>query len=341
MILVTGGTGFLGSHLLEALVRSGKEVRATYRRRILNYVDLDIAKDIDWVEGDVLDVVSLERAMEGVDRVFHCAGMVSYDPRDNDRMHTVNVNGTSNIVNTCIANKINKLVYVSSVAAIGRNISGEMKDENCQWEEGNHNTAYGITKHEAEMEVWRGIAEGLDAVIVNPSLLIGHSRGWDDESARLIKNIYEGFPWYTKGETGFVNVRDVAKAMVQLMDSDIRSERFILNGENWPYKRLFETINHYFEKGTRLKYAAPWMESIIIYMEKVRSKRKDRKPWITRDLAKVANFRVFYDNSKIKQFLPEFEFTPIEKTIEETCKAYLKFISSKAEKDESALAVSH
>lgn len=338
MILVTGGTGFLGSHLLESLVRSGKEVRAVYRRRILNYVDLEIAKDIDWIQGDILDVVFVEKAMEDVDQVFHCAGLVSYNPVDNGQMHSVNVDGTANIVNTCIANNVRKLVYVSSVAAIGRNVSGEIKNESCPWEEGHHNTAYGVTKHEAEMEVWRGIGEGLKAVIVNPSLLLGHSRGWIDESARLIKNIYEGFSWYTKGETGFVNVKDVAKAMMELMDSDILSERFILNGENWPYKRLFETINHYFEKDTTLKYAAPWMESVIIFMEKMRSKRKDKKPWITRDLAKVANFKVYYDNSKIKQFLPGFEFTSIDKTLEETCKAYLKFIAEQKEKETTVLS---
>lgn len=341
MILVTGGTGFLGSHLLETLVHSGKEVRAVYRGKILNYVDLEIAKDIDWAQGDILDVVFLEKAMEGVDQVFHCAGLVSYNPADNARMHAVNVDGTANIVNACIANNVRKLVYVSSVAAIGRNASGEMKNESCPWEEGHHNTAYGITKHEAEMEVWRGIGEGLKAVIVNPSLLLGHSRGWEDESARLIKNVYGGFPWYTKGETGFVNVNDVAKAMVGLMESDIKSERFILNGENWPYKRLFETINHYFGKDTKLKYAAPWMESTIIYFEKLRSKRKNGKPWITRDLTKIANFKVYYDNSKVKQFLPGFEFTPIDKTIEETCKAYLKFISEKEEKEKSKVTLSH
>ncbi|MGH2643952.1 MAG: NAD-dependent epimerase/dehydratase family protein, partial [Chitinophagaceae bacterium] len=298
MILVTGGTGFLGSHLLETLVRSGKEVRAIYRRRILNYVDLEIAKDIDWVPGDILDVVSIEKAMKGVDQIFHCAGFVSYYSGDNIKMHAVNVDGTANIVNACIDKSIKKLVYVSSVAAIGRNASGQMKDENCQWEDGKHNTAYGITKHEAEIEVWRGIGEGLKAVIVNPSLLLGHSRGWADESARVIKNLYNGFSWYTKGETGFVNVKDVAKAMVELMDSNITSERFILNGENWSYKRLFETINHYFDKGTKLKYAAPWMESMIVYFEKVRSKRRNTKPWVTHDLAKIANFKVYYDNSK-------------------------------------------
>jgi hypothetical protein len=125
------------------------------------------------------------------------------------------------------------------------------------------------------------------------------------------------------------------------MERNIRSERFILNGENWSYRRLFETINHYFGKDTKLKYAAPWMGSAIIHIEKLRSKRKNRKPWITRDLAKVANFKVYYENSKIKQFLPEFEFTSIDKTIEETCSAYLKFISEKEGKEKNKVSLSH
>lgn len=332
MILVIGGTGFLGSHLLEELVNSGKEVRCTHRLRILNYVDVEIAKEIDWIPADVLDVVSLENAMEGCDQVYNCAGFVRFDVREKEKLQAVNVTGAANVVNACLTKRIKKLVHVSSVAAIGRGAESGMKDESCKWEDGAFNTSYGISKHEGEMEVWRGIGEGLNAVIVNPSLLIGHSGEWTDESSRLIRKIHDGFKWYSSGVNGFVNVQDVAKAMMLLMDSNISGERFILAGENWSYRKLFETINIHFGKKTdHLKLATPWIQRIILLMEKLRGRKDGREAWITSDLVKIANNKVYYDNSKIKKFFPGFEFTSIDQTIAGACAAYLKYLEKKSE----------
>jgi nucleoside-diphosphate-sugar epimerase len=336
MILVTGGTGFLGSRLLQELVGSGKEVRCLYRKSILKNVPVETAKYIDWQEADLLDVVSLEEVLSGVDRVYHCAGVVSFDPGNRKEMQAVNVTGTTNLVNACIAKGVDKLVHVSSVAALGRAAGRTAIDESCRWEDSRNNTAYALTKHLGEMEVWRGIGEGLKAVIVNPSILIGSSQSWDDASAGLIRNVYDEFPWYTKGVNGFVNVQDVTRAMVVLMEGDVTAERFILNGNNWSYQQLFATIHHHLGKENRQKYAAPWMGEIIWRLERLQSLMTRRPPRVTREMAKTARLKVYYDHSKIKRFLPGFEFTSLEKTIAETCSAFLQYKEKQNRQDESA-----
>jgi nucleoside-diphosphate-sugar epimerase len=337
MILVTGGTGFLGSHLLQTLTGSGRVIRCIYRKSI----PPTTIKCIDWRQADLLDVASIEDALEGVDQVFHCAGVVSFNPADRKRMYAVNIAGTANLVNACITNKISRLVHVSSVAALGRSGPDKIIDESCQWEDSRHNTAYARTKHEGEIEVWRGIGEGLDAVIVNPSILIGPSASWNDASATLIKNNYEGFPWYTKGVNGFVGVQDVARALIRLMESDIHAERFILNGDNWSYQRLFSVINHYLGKKTIQKYAAPWMGELIWRIEKIRSSITGKPPKVTHDMARTASLKVYYDNSKIKRFLPGFEFTPLENTIADTCRAFLQYITLQQGKEASSHSSHH
>lgn len=331
MILVTGGTGFLGSHLLQTLVRSGKEVRCIYRRRILDYVPLETTKYIDWQEADLLDVVSLDRVMDGIDLVYHCAGIVSFDPKDNKAMRAVNIKGTANLVNACIQHRIRKLVHVSSVAALGRNIPGRMIDETSQWEENNHNTEYASTKHEGEIEVWRAAGEGLNTVIVNPSILIGPSPCWEDASAKLIRNSYHGFRWYTRGVNGFVNVTDVTRAMMQLMVSPASGERFILNGDNWSYQEFFAAVHKNLGMTKPLKFAAPWMGELLWRMEKIVSTLSKRSPKITRDMAKTASLKIYYDSGKIKRMLPGFEFTPLDQTIAETCEAFLRFKKTPAD----------
>jgi nucleoside-diphosphate-sugar epimerase len=328
MILVTGGTGHLGSHLLQTLVASGKVIRCTYRKRILQYVPLEAAKHIDWHEADLLDVTSLDQALEGVDQVYHCAGMVSFQKGDKQRMMEVNVRGTGNLINACLAHGIKKLVHVSSVAALGRPAPEAHIDENSSWEDSRHNSAYGLSKYHGELEVWRGIGEGLNAVIVNPSIFIGPSRGWDDASARLVRNSYEGFPWYTRGVNAFVNVKDVARVMVRLMDSPFHSERFIVSAENWSYQQFFSAVHKYLGTGVSLKYAAPWMGELIWRLSALSGWVTKKKPRITKEMARTASLKVYYDNRKIKEALPDFNFTPLEQTIEETCRAFLKHMQS-------------
>lgn len=328
MILVTGGTGFLGSHLLRTLVSAGQEVRCIYRKRIQQNVPLEVARYVDWQPADLLDVVSLDEAMEGVDRVYHCAGMVSFDPGDRDALQAVNIKGTANLVNACLEHGIKKLVHVSSVAALGRVIPGKKIDETFHWEDSRHNTGYAVTKYRGEMEVWRGIGEGLRAVIVNPTILIGPSPSWEDASAKLIKNSYEGFRWYTRGVNGFVDVEDVARAMMALMESDVSGERFIVNADNWSYEDFFKAIHRHLQSARSLKFAAPWMGEILWRVEMLRGRLSGHAPKLTRDMAKTARIKVYYDPAKLLRFLPGFSFRPLEKTISDTCRAFLAYHAS-------------
>jgi nucleoside-diphosphate-sugar epimerase len=241
-VLVTGGTGFIGAYILKELVEKGYSVRAIRRSNKLPFfISLDILSKVEWVNSDVLDVISLNEAMQGVDAVIHSAALVSFDKRERKQMYNTNVDGTANIVNLSLENGIRKLVHISSISALGRTATGEKVNEEKKWAESKLNSHYGISKNKAEMEVWRGMGEGLDAVIINPSTVLGFGN-WHDSSCAIFKNSYKGFPWYTKGVNGFVAVEDVAKIAVLLMESNIIEERFIINHENWEFKKLFDAI---------------------------------------------------------------------------------------------------
>lgn len=216
------------------------------------------------------------------------------------------------------------MVHVSSVAAIGRPSSGSVIDENCKWEDHPNNSVYALSKYLGEMEVWRGIGEGLPAVIVNPSVILGGSENWDEGSSSLVKNAYKEFPWYTRGVNGFVDVRDVVKAMVMLMDSDITGERFILNGDNWAYRDLFTTMAHYLHKKPPFREAAPWMGNLVWRIEKLKSMFSGKAPLLTRETARTAQLRVYYENNKILEYLPGFQFTPMKETLCHACNAFLQ-----------------
>lgn len=314
-IFVTGGTGLVGKELILQLLEQGYHVRALYHKTPvdINHPLLEI------IRGDVLDVVLLEEAMKDITHVFHCAAIVSYDPSDKYRLLKMNVEGTANIVNACIDAGIQKLVHVSSVAAIGRIRKDESVNETMQWSEKTNNSAYGKSKYYSEMEVWRGIGEGLNAVIVNPSLILG-GNDWSTGSSAIFKSAYEEFAWYSEGISGFVDVKDVARAMILLMNSEITAERFILSGENCSYREIFTTIANCFGKKPPRKKVTPFLAALVWRMEKWKGKLRGEKPLLTKESATTSLAKVRYDHSKILEFLPGFSFTPIRDTIERTCK---------------------
>ena len=323
MILITGATGFLGSHLLQALLDRGEQVRCLYRREKQAGLSAADQDRVEWVPGDVLDVVSLEQAMQGVDRVYHCAWVVSFRPGDRAMMYQINVEGVANVVNACLGKNL-RLLHVSSVAALGRARPGAPIDEQCSWEESPNNSAYARSKYEGEMEVWRGMGEELDAVIVNPSIILGPPRGPVSGSLSLISNVYDGFRWYTRGVNGFVDVRDVVRAMIMLMDSGIREERFILSGDNWSYERLLTTIARYLQVPPPSRHAAPWMGELVWRLEAVKCWLSRRQPLLTRETARTARLQVRYDSSKILRSLHGFAFTPMEDTLRFACEGFLR-----------------
>lgn len=323
MILVTGGTGLLGSKLLRALLSKGHKVRAICRKSSRFTLLDDIREQIEWIEADVLDVPSLEKAMEGIEKVYHCAALVSFNPSKREAMYRINIEGTANVVNVALASNVNKLVHVSSIAALGRVKDGAQIDENTKWEDSKDNSHYSITKYRSEQEVWRGMAEGLNAVIVNPAVILGEGN-WKTDSSAFISNVYKGMPFYPIGCNGFVDAEDVVDAMIYLMDQDISDERFILSVENIFYKDLFFMIANVFGKKKPSVALNLFLGSVIWRLVALFSFFSGKTPVITKETVNTISKKYFYNNEKIKK--NGFEFKPIKATIERCCRAYLKQI---------------
>ncbi|NWJ52895.1 MAG: NAD-dependent epimerase/dehydratase family protein [Bacteroidetes bacterium] len=331
MIFVTGGTGLLGAYLLLELTQKDQEIRALKRSgssiKIVenvfktNHADPNrLLKKISWVDGDIMDIFSLENALTGIDYVYHCAALVSFDPKDIDRMMQINIEGTANVVNTCLQKGVKKLCHVSSIAALGRDELGGETTEKTNWKSSRQNSNYAISKYGGEREVWRGIEEGLKAVIVNPSIIIGMG---DPEkgSSKLISTI-DGFSkFYSNGINGFVDVRDVADSMITLMESDIENERFIVNGGNFSYRTLFELIALHLNKPKPL-YAIP---NIVLAtwwrIEKLRSLISDSTPIITKETARTSKHQHYYSGKKLTE-KTGFNYRSFEETISEACRIY-------------------
>jgi dihydroflavonol-4-reductase len=323
MVLVTGGTGFLGAYIIKRLIEKGYAVRAIRRsNKLPAFIPAEILNKAEWIEGDVLDVVSLENAMEGVDTVIHSAAIVSFTKKGQTQMHKVNVEGTANVVNIALEKNIRRVVHISSVAALGRKADGGHVNEEKKWEESKINTRYAKSKYKAELEVWRGISEGLNAVILNPSMILGYG-DWNTGSPAIFKKVYKEFKWYPPGINGFVDVEDVAAATVLLMESDISEERFIINGDNWPLKKLMDTMATSFGKKKPIRQTTPFLLSLAWRAEKLKSIFTGNKPLLTKESAKVADSKTYFDNAKFLKTFPQFSFTPLEQTIQRACEKYL------------------
>jgi dihydroflavonol-4-reductase len=320
MILVTGGAGLVGNELIKQLLAQGKTVKAIYNKSPLAFKNYSTLISVPC---DILDVYALEDAMQGVTEVYHCAAIVSFAPKDENKLYKINVEGTANVVNACLNAGVRKLVHVSSVAALGRIRVGEMINETMQWTSETSNSKYGHSKYLAEIEVWRGVAEGLNAVVINPVIILG-AGNWNEGSSKLFKSVYEGFPWFTTGTSGFVGVQDVASAMIQLMQSDITAEKFIISAENTTYQSILNMIAKGFNKKAPSKKVTPFLAAITWRLEAIKSKFTGSSPLITKETAATSLAQVKFDNSKLLKFLPEFRYCSLEETISDTCKALLQ-----------------
>jgi dihydroflavonol-4-reductase len=321
-VLITGGTGFLGAYTIRELILQGFAVRAIRRSTTLPFfIPADILQQVEWMEGDILDIVSLEEAMEGVDTVIHAAAKVSFDPKERKELFHVNIEGTANVVNIALEKNIRRFVHISSVAALGRTANGDTVTEEKKWQESKLNTQYAISKYYAEREVWRGMGEGLNVVILNPSTILGYG-DWNSSSCAIFKNSYREFPWYTTGVNGFVDVADVAKVAVLLMQQEISAERFIVSADNWSFQQLLNTIAEGFHKKLPTKEASPFMGEVAWRMEKLKSRFSGRKPLLTRQSARVAQSKTYFQHNKLLKALPGFSFTPLAQSIERACEQY-------------------
>ncbi len=329
MILVTGGTGLVGSHLLFQLTKKGQNVRATYRRfstienvkTVFSYYTKDVAlfERIEWIEAPLNDIGKLSEAFVGISKVYHCAACISFDPSDYRLLRNTNIKGTANVVNLCVKYQIQKLCYVSTIATLG--FDSETISEEMHWQGNRNQNVYAISKYGAEMEVWRGTQEGVPAVIVNPGVIIGPGC-WNSGSGLLFKLAQKEQPYFTNGVTGFVAVRDVTTAMIELMQSDHRNERFILVSENKSYLEIMTTIATNLKVKPPSKLASKTKLEWAWRLDWMASKFFRRRRRLTKPLALTLNTVYRYDNSKIKSALDGFEFQPISESLSATCQIF-------------------
>ncbi len=323
MILVTGGTGLVGSRLLYDLTSRGKQVRVLKRstsnldavRRVFSYYSNspgELLYRIEWVDGDILDIDSLMEAMHNISQVYHTAAMVSFDPDDREKIVRNNVNGTRNIINACLARSVNKLCHVSSTAALGPSDPNGFINEKSIWTPERSNSTYSISKYKSELEVWRGIEEGLQIIIVNPSIILGPGF-WDRGSSLMFSSVYRGLKFYTNGVTGFVSVEDVSMAMMALMKSHYSGERFVLSSENLSYRDVFNMIAESLGKKPPAIEATTLLGNLACRLDALKGIFGGKRI-ITKEAVLAGHRKVYFSNEK---FCNTFhaEFQPIHDTI--------------------------
>jgi nucleoside-diphosphate-sugar epimerase len=332
MILVTGGTGLVGAHLLLQLTANETEIRAIYRnekniRKTQSLFQL-YGKEaqfhkIQWLEGDIIDVPSLEKAFQGVTHVYHCAALISYNPKDENKLRKTNIEGTANIVNFCIDYKVSKLCHVSSIAALGDLKPNETTiTEETEWNPEHYHSDYAISKYGAEMEIWRGQQEGLNVVIVNPGVIFG-AGFWQQGSGMFFSAVQKGFPFYTNGTTGYVSATDVASVMIQLMNSNISGERFSVIAENQSFKDIIFLIAEKLGAKKPKIEAKPWMLAVGWRLDWLSATFFNTKRRLSKYSTRSLLSSDTISNTKIKNAL-NFEFQRIESVITEVVHLHQK-----------------
>ncbi|MFN8207230.1 MAG: NAD-dependent epimerase/dehydratase family protein [Bacteroidales bacterium] len=333
MIFVTGGTGLVGSHLLYALTSRGTRVRALYRSgntipqvaRTFGYYTektKDLLDRIEWVEGELIDLRDNPEYLDGVDEFYHCAAMVSFESRNRKLMLQNNIEGTASVVNACLARGGIRLCFVSSVAALGSSIEGEMVEESHLWKPSEGHSAYSISKFHSEMEVWRGMSEGLEAFIVNPSIILGPGN-WSKGSSVLFQTFYKGMRFYTTGVTGYVDVRDVTGCMIRLMEQKTTGERYILNSENLSYREIFTLLSRAFGKRDPDIPVGRILGMMAVFGTGLLALFTGKPATITRETLRSSRHVTYYSNRKILE-KTNCTFRPVAQSVNEIASLFLR-----------------
>ena len=330
MIFLTGGTGLVGAHILLRLTESGQKIKALKRKRssltvikniFSHYKKTDLLQSIEWIEGDLLDLFSLQEGIKGCNTVIHCAAIVSFNPRDFKKMMKINIEGTANIANICLENNIDKLAYISSIATLNDD-KNHIRTEDSFWKESKSNSLYAKSKYLSEQEVWRGIEEGLNSIIVNPSVILGPG-DWTKGSSQMFEKVWRGLKFYSSGSTGYIDVVDVAKCVVKLLEKEIINERFILNAENIKYRDIFDSIAVNLNKPKPHIKVSPLIKEIAWRIEWLKSFITNKSPLITKETANTAMKNKSFSNQKIIKAL-DYKFIPIEESIKHYSQWFLE-----------------
>ena len=326
-VFVTGATGFIGSHIARTYLANGHPVSVLHREGSGYGMLADVADRVTWHMGDILDIPSLEAAIAPNTDVIHAAAIVSFVPKDRNQMEKVNVEGTANVVNVCLKAGVRKLGYVSSVASLGKPVAKEEEvgepaliTEDQKWEESPMNSNYAKTKYRAELEVWRGVAEGLNVVMVNPTVALG-AGDWTRSSLQLIKYVYDERPFYTDGLVNYVDVLDVAESLYRLMESEVTAERYILNGGTISYRTLLEKIAIAIGKRPPTVRVPPLLTRALWPIEAVRSWLTGRASLVTRETARSASAQYRFDGRKIEQVTGS-QYRPLSETLRRVADAF-------------------
>lgn len=346
MIFITGATGLVGSEIAYRLLQRGEKVVALKREHsdtslikkhfLSNNESVSPLQNLTWTVGDLLDVCFLEEALGGIHTVIHSAALVSFHSGDRAAMNKINIEGTANLVNAALNAGVKKFGYVSSTAAIGKGKPGntDAVTEETKWFSGDSTSNYAISKHYAEREVWRGLEEGLEVYMVNPGIVVGPGR-WDQSSAKTFSTVYDGLKFYTPGSNGFVDVRDVARVLLDIMDKNLSAKRYLLIGENMSFKRYFELVSTALDKKPPHIKAGKIAAHSARLFEAIKSLFTGSKPLITRETVNSAFAQTHYDSSRILNDLPDFSFTPISAAVNRTA---LRFLADVQTDDQSALS---
>lgn len=296
----------------------------TFVRRLADHYGLteEQWRKIEWAEGDIRDYFLLEDALEGISQVYHCAGMISYDPSRKRQLIEVNSKGTANIVDACLYRGVGKLCYASSIAALGHAQPEEIYDETRTWKNDPVNSWYAISKYGGEKEIWRGVEEGLEAVVVNPSVILGYA-DWNTSSGQFFPLVHNGFRYYPKGTTGFVDVEDVAEIMIRLMNSDISGERFIVSAENLSFRRFLEMMADALQVKSPSQPITPLAGRLASSFEKARSFFSGKEQRYSMESYRNSSAVCTYSNEKVRKTL-DYTFTPVEEVIRKTAAEYLR-----------------
>lgn len=331
MIFVTGGTGLVGSHILLELSKKEEKFKALKRNSsslsiceniFKHYNAEDLFAKINWVVGDINDISSLESGMHNCEQVLHCAAVVSFQSSDAKLLKKVNIEGTANVMNVALNSGVKKVGFVSSIAALGRNLTEGIVDEECHFKATKLDSNYALSKYYAEQEVWRASQEGLNVVIVNPSVILGPG-DWSKGSSQIFQKIHSGLKFYTPGSTGYIDVLDVANSLVTLLFSDVKNERFIVNGANLKYRDCFDRIAVAFKKPKATIKVTPFLKEIAWRLESVRSYFLGTKALLTRETANSAMTNSSFSTAKINKVI-NFNFTDIDATIKKYTDWFIK-----------------
>ncbi len=331
MVLITGATGFLGSHLMIHLLENEEKVAAIYRsekaieksKALFLLLEKEyLFKNIQWIKADILDIPTLEIAFQNIKTVYHCAALISFDPKDENLLRKINIEGTANIVNFCLAFNIEKLCYVSSIAALGDLLDSKNNiTETTEWNPEINHSDYAISKYGGEIEVWRGQQEGLNVVVINPGVILGVTTNWQEGSGKIFDTVAKKNNFYTEGSSGFIAVNDVVKIMYNLMKSELKNQKYILVAENIVFKDLLDEISINLNVKKPKYYANPFWTSIAWRLDWLIAKLFFKPRKLSKMMAKSLHSKDLYSNNKIKKSL-NFEFESIKITLQNVSKYY-------------------